>query len=217
MKLMNCVILTLLLASSCLNLYCQQNNADIIQIRKAFNEINGNKHLNKLELDAEEFLQQTPDGGASLTGYFDNAKLVKISSWIGFSYGIRQVDYYFRHDTLIFAFVTERHFKIINDSVDFEHTDVALEARYYFNHNKLIDRKVKGRGFWDKEDAASLLPDSITFCSGTFLSKLERRHRILCGWLNSRKNIFVEGKHCLSYWTSSFLESNVSSVGISTN
>jgi hypothetical protein len=119
--------------------------------------------LNKLELDAEELLQQTPDGGASLTGYFDNDNLVKIRCSIALSYGIQQIDYYFRRDTLIFAFVTERHFNIIKDSVDFEHTTLAGEARYYFNQNKLIDRKVKGSGFWDKEEAADLLPHSKSY------------------------------------------------------
>ena len=153
----------MLLSCLCSNLYSQENNADIIQIRKAFDQINSNKQLTKLELDAEEFLQQAPDGGASLTGYFDNDKLVKIRCWIGLSYGIQQIDYYFRRDTLIFALVTERHFNTIKDSVDFEHTTLAVEARYYFNRNKIIDRKVKGSGFWDKEEAANLLPHSKSY------------------------------------------------------
>jgi hypothetical protein len=163
MKLTNCLKFSLLLAFLYSNLYSQENNADIIQIRKALNEINSIKHLNKIELEAEEFLEEAPDGGASLTGYFDNTRLVKIISWIGLSYGIRQIDYYFRRDSLIFAFVTERHFSIIQDSVDYEHTDLVVEARYYFNHNKLIDRKVRGSGFWDKEQASDLLPDSKSY------------------------------------------------------
>jgi hypothetical protein len=114
-------------------------------------------------LDAEEFLQETPDGGASLAGYFDNQELVKIRAWIGLSYGIQLIDYYFRHDSLIFAFVTERHFKVIKDSVDFEHTSLALEGRYYCSHNKIIARNVKGSGFWVKEQAANLMPDANSY------------------------------------------------------
>jgi hypothetical protein len=163
MKLTNRVKLILLLTFLCSNLYSQENNLKIIEIRKAFNEINSNKHLAKIELEAEEFLGEAPDGGASLTGYFDKTKLVKIRSWVGLSYGIQQIDYYFRHDSLIFAFVTERHFNIIQDSVDFEHTVPAVEARYYFNHEKLIDRKVKGVGFWDKEQESNLLADSKSY------------------------------------------------------
>ena len=163
MKLTNCLILTVLLTSLALTLSSQQNNSDIIQIRREFNQINSNNHLTKLELDAEDFLKETPDGGASLAGYFDNEKLVKIRSWIGLSYGIQQIDYYFRHDSLIFAFVTERHFKVIKDSVDFEHTTLALEARYYFSQNKLIGRNVKGSGFWGKEQVGNLLPDSKSY------------------------------------------------------
>lgn len=163
MNLTNYVILTVLLTSLGSTLCSQQNNLDIIQIRKEFNQINSNNHLTKLELDAEDFLQETPDGGASLAGYFDNEKLVKIRSWIGLSYGYQQIDYYFRHDSLIFAFVTERHFKVIKDSVDFEHTSLALEGRYYFSHNKIIARNVKGSGFWGNEQVANLLPDAKSY------------------------------------------------------
>ena len=163
MKLTNCLILTVLLTSLGSTLCSQQNNSDIIQIRREFNQINSSNHLIKVELNAEEFLQETPDGGASLAGYFDNGKLVKIRSWIGLSYGSQQIDYYFRHDSLIFAFVIERHFKVIKDSVDFEHTSLALQARYYFSHNKLIERNVRGSGFWGKEQVENLLPDSKSY------------------------------------------------------
>jgi hypothetical protein len=145
------------------SLYCQKNGKNITEIRQAFNEINSNSHLSKIELDGEDFLRQIPDGGASLTGYFDNGRLVKIRFWTGFSYGVRQIDYYFRRDSLIFALVTERHFRIIQDSVDLKHTVAGVEGRYYFIKNKLINRKVKGMGFWDSEQESKLVPDSRSY------------------------------------------------------
>lgn len=59
MKLRNYVILTVLFTSLCSTLWSQENNSDIIQIRREFNQINSSNSLTKLELDAEVFLQET--------------------------------------------------------------------------------------------------------------------------------------------------------------
>ena len=157
------IILVLLLGLVCLNLHSQESNKNILHIKKVFSEINSNKNLTKIEMAGEDFLAETPDGGALLTGYFDHTSLLKITFWIGLSFGTQQIDYYFSHDSLLFAFVTERHFRIIRDSVDFEHKETVLEGRYYFVQDKLFERKVRGKGFWDKEQEKNLIPDSKSY------------------------------------------------------
>ena len=71
--------------------YGQSSNEDINQIRQIFSRINSEPHLKKVTI--EDFLEHTSDGGAELTGYFSKVELVKISEWIGLSYGIRQRDF----------------------------------------------------------------------------------------------------------------------------
>ena len=144
-------------------LFSQKNNLDVTQIIRFSKGVNQNKQLTKIELDGDDFLDEAPDGGASLTGYFDHNTLLKIRRWIGLSYGSLQIDYYFRRDTLIFASVTERHFGTIRDSIDFKRTLPVLEARYYFNQGSIFSREMKGSGFWNKDEEKTLLPDSRSY------------------------------------------------------
>jgi hypothetical protein len=134
-------------------------------IRNVYKEINSQKDLQQVKLEDEEIAEEMLDGGASLTGYFKDKKLLKIVQWIGPSYGAIQIEYYFNKNSLIFAYVTEKHFRVIGDSVDHGKLDVTFEGRYYYNKDKLISKTAKGNGFWiDADDGVqSLLPDSKTY------------------------------------------------------
>ena len=138
----------------------QAPNTEIARIRKVFSEVNSDTRLKKVVLDAEDFLQETPDGGASLTGYFSKTSLVKITSWIGLSYGIQQIDFYFDGKGLIFCYVSERHFKLTDAGTDLRRTNLVFEGRYYFKNDKLLQTKRNGSGFWDKESEAGIIPNS---------------------------------------------------------
>jgi len=138
----------------------QTSPADISNIKNIFNKINTDSHLSKVVLEGEEFLDQTPDGGASLTGYFSKDNLVKITSWIGLSYGIQQLDFYYDHNTLVFCYVTERHFKHSQTDIDYTKTELVLEGRYYYSKAGLLQKNLKGTGFWNKEEEKEMIPDS---------------------------------------------------------
>src|SRR5258706_8459542 len=68
----------------------------IAAIRKDFQAINADKTLSKKTLSDEEFLENQPDGGGELTGYYKNDTIVKITEWIGLSYGNRTREFYFK-------------------------------------------------------------------------------------------------------------------------
>ena len=103
-------ILFCYLFSNCLTSVCQASNRDSARIRQTIEKINSDGHLKNLVLTAEDFLENIPDGGATLGGFFAKDKLVKISENIGLSYGIRQRDFYYDSAMLIFCFVAEKKF-----------------------------------------------------------------------------------------------------------
>jgi hypothetical protein len=152
-------ILLTFFSMSFLWLPAQKKNSDIADIKKTYTQINSIKDLKKVVLDAEEFLNESPDGGASLTGYFNKEKLVKIISWTGLSYGSQQIEFYLNKGAPVFIHVTEKHFALTGDSIDFAHPELVLQARYYYKQDKLIARKVTGTGFWDASSENDLIPD----------------------------------------------------------
>lgn len=163
MSFKNYIILFCLLLSFYSKTFGQNSNDDIAQIRQIFTRINSDTLLEKLVFERAEFLNEAPDGGAELTGYFSNAQLVKVSEWIGFSFGIRQTDFYYDRAGLVFCFVAERHFQTTDTSVNYTKTIPAFEGRYYFKNKIIIKKKLEGSGFWEKKDEATLLPDSETY------------------------------------------------------
>src|SRR6188508_1122242 len=96
----------------------QTQQEKVAAIKRISNGVNRNQDLKSIELDAEEFLDQTPDGRGSLTGYFDNKSLVKIVEWIGLSYGTIEIEYYFDKENLIFAVAKESHFLVTDSGVN---------------------------------------------------------------------------------------------------
>ena len=161
----NYVILFGLLLSFYSKSFGQTTNDDIAQIRQIFARINSDKSLEKLVINGEDFLEHTTDGGAELTGYFSKTQLVKVSEWIGFSFGIRQTDFYYDRAGLVFCYVEERHFQTTDTSVNYTKTVPAFKGRYYFKNKIIIQKKLEGSGFWEKKDEATLLPDSETYAN----------------------------------------------------
>src|SRR5262245_30234971 len=76
-----------------------QSKTEIIQtIRKDFQAINNDKTLTKKTLDCEEITENVPDGGCELTGYYKKDSLLKITEWVGLSYGNRAREFYFKNN-----------------------------------------------------------------------------------------------------------------------
>ncbi|TDQ28618.1 hypothetical protein [Tenacibaculum caenipelagi] len=129
-----------------------QNTDDLIlKIRTEFQRINSNNQLEKIELFNEEFMGYRADGGGQLTGYFENNKLVKITEWIGPSYGSLITESYFKDNQLFFVYQKENKFKDILDNsgewigLDASKEETKFEGRYYFDKNILIKQLLKGK------------------------------------------------------------------------
>jgi hypothetical protein len=141
------------------NVY-SQSNADIKrQIQKEYHRINAIPSLERKSLDAKEFLQNIPDGGAELTGYFKKDSLLKIKEWIGLSYGIQTREFYFLNNKLFFVYEQFDSYVQTKDVLDLTKTKNVFQGRYYFGNGKLIERIVKGKKPMEdeKSDMASNL------------------------------------------------------------
>jgi hypothetical protein len=116
-----------------------EDTFQVRRIQKYVSQISKQKFEDSLELENEEFMENMTDGGGSLTGYFENDKLLRIKEWIGLSYGVTQHNFYFRKDQLVFVLETEDHFYIDSTGTDHSRFDQHFRGDYYFTNNKLVD------------------------------------------------------------------------------
>ena len=146
-------------------LQAQTKQDKLNHIKQVFAKINHDTSLTQVTLDTEQFLEYTPDGGGSLTGYFNNKTLLKINEWVGLSYGIIEIEYYFDKSQLIFAYAREKQFKLTDEGIDHTKLSLTFEGRYYFSNNKLIDTKRTGTGVWDigQDKSAELKEEANKF------------------------------------------------------
>jgi hypothetical protein len=124
--------------------YSQKNSID--NIRLAVEQINKDSGYSKKVLDGEAFLEEAPDGGAELTGYFKNGELVKIMEWIGLSSCIRITEYYLQSHHLIFTYTQEKDFAYSESLKTFDPQKqiLKMECRFYFENDKMIKNIFKG-------------------------------------------------------------------------
>jgi hypothetical protein len=124
----------------------QTKDEQIKLIRKKFQQINSDTTLRKVTLESEEFLEETPDNGGELTGYYENRKIKKIYEWIGLSNGISTSEFYFDNEQLIFVFEKFDSFLFDDKKGEFDlsKTKTIFEGRFYFNNKKLFSKSTKG-------------------------------------------------------------------------
>ncbi len=118
-------------------------------IRAVYNHINEEKHFTTKKLENDEYLDQMPDGGGELTGYYIGDTLYKMTDWIGLSSGVVKCEYYFDNGKPIFVYEVESRFEY-NDSLqarDYSKQKIVFEGRYYFSNNKLIHSIKAGTPF----------------------------------------------------------------------
>ena len=118
-----------------------------------YKNINDDSSLKVIKLETGEITEENPDGGIKLTGYFKDKELVKIHLWVGLSYGIRQFEYYFKKGNLIFVYEKEEDFGHKDDGSTTNKLTQGFEGRFYFDQNKLIDRKTKGGRLFGESDS----------------------------------------------------------------
>jgi hypothetical protein len=149
------IILLLLTLGILTTAFGQTKENKIKDIRNKFQTINSDTGYSTKTLINEQFLENMPDGGSELTGYFKNGQIKKIFEQIGISYCIRTFEYYFWDERLIFVYEKEEDFPFdeATGSLDFTKTELSFEGRYYFDSGKLFETKVTGqkRIAYDKE------------------------------------------------------------------
>ncbi len=134
----------------------QDIDESIQKIRKEFQRINSNTTLKKIDLNNEEFMEYIPDRGGQIIGFFESDHLVKITEWMGPSYGVIITEYYLKDGDIFFAYQRENKFKdVFDESGEWMHFDtskleIKFEGRYYFENYKLIKELNKGKPLFER-------------------------------------------------------------------
>lgn len=121
-----------------------KDTSEVKSIQEYVSQIDKQKGMDSLVIENEEFMENMSDGGGSLTGYFFNSKLLQIKEWIGLSYGIRQHNFYFNNNRLVYVREIEDDFYVDNSGTDQARFDQHFKGDYYFTNNKLIDMVTLG-------------------------------------------------------------------------
>jgi hypothetical protein len=99
-------------------------------------------------LDNDYFVahNEVTDGGQELTGYFKNGQIQKIDYSIGLSFGLNRYLYYFDGGELVYVSAEEDDYPATNEGLDYEKTELAFSAEYFFLNGKLLGTNSKGTG-----------------------------------------------------------------------
>ena len=138
-------LLACLFAFFCTLAIAQSDNS-INKIQLIIKQINKDSSYRTKILDNEQFLEEIPDGGGQLTGYFKNGQLVKIVEFIGFSSCINITEYYLKDNKLIFIYIKGKEFKYVDSLATFNRNlqSLTMECRFYFQNDKLIKSTLAG-------------------------------------------------------------------------
>lgn len=152
----------LLSLTFCISVKAQDQSPKIATIKAAFTAINTDTTYKVIKLDNDVLLEdhpdEVPDGGEELTGYFKEKEIKKIVYFLGISRGNYHYEYYFDKGKLCFVYETFNAFTETAKGLDLGQTHTIFEGRYYFDNNKLIATKEKGKSPGGAY-AASELPD----------------------------------------------------------
>lgn len=138
--------------SCCVSLlYAQSSEQTTNDIREHYQWINAQKDFTVKELHNEDYLDQVPDQGAHLKGYFKNDTLYKIEEWFGLTRGNSLTEYYLWDGELIFVYQRESLYKQIMNNPDgfigFDHDkpQVTFESRLHFKNGRLFNKNNRGK------------------------------------------------------------------------
>lgn len=108
--------------------------------------------LKAITLKNQEFLETMTDGGGELTGYFKGDKVVKITSWVGLSYGIEKYDFYYKGGDLYYVQENLDQFlyNAGTDQWDHSKTQVIYSGWYLFGEQ--FDLMTFGHDRFDLEE-----------------------------------------------------------------
>src|SRR5882724_3202589 len=158
-------ILALLLFRLCS--FAQSNNIKINEIRNTVERINNDSGYTIRKLDNEEFLEEMPDNGGELAGYFKNGHLVKIIERIGLSSCVNVTEYYLHDNKLIFTYTKGSEFPYVDSLQTFDQSKLnkTMECRFYFDNNKILKKILNGSTRCGGQPTVELAKDYLDECS----------------------------------------------------
>ena len=143
------LLITIITISS--NIFSQNTKEAINEIRQQFKWVNSQKNFKSVSLNNLDFLEHPTDNGATLTGFYKNNILYKVTETIGISYAIYINEYYLKNNKLIFVYAIEKQYKQKIDKngkttgeLDYTSTDLKYEHRLYYKNEKQIRELKKG-------------------------------------------------------------------------
>jgi hypothetical protein len=147
--------------------FAQADNAKIIKIRKAVEQINKDSGYTVKKLSDEEFLEQATDNGGQLSGYFKNGQLVKMVEWIGLSSCVNVTEYYLQNNQLIFTYTKGSESPYIESSQSFDQSKFkkTMDCRFYFDNGKLVKSIFFGATRCGGKPTDALAKDDLEECS----------------------------------------------------
>ncbi len=123
----------------------------IKNIQNLVQKIDQQNFTDSIELQNEDFMENVTDGGGSLTGYFNNGRLVKMKVRAGLSWGVTQDIYYFKDEKLLYVLETEDGFHIDSTEIDHSKFDAHFEGNFYFDNNKMFDQVTLGHNRFEDD------------------------------------------------------------------
>ncbi len=130
------------------------------EISKDVQLVNSAVGYKMTKLNAEEFLDEVPDGGGELIGYFKSGQIKRIRQWVGLSNGNRTMEFYFKSEKLMFVYEKMNSFiyNVRKQTFDNTRTEVTFIGRYYFRDDKLIDYETTGHNRFEDD---SINPEKV--------------------------------------------------------
>lgn len=145
------LVLTLILST--LSSYSQgfsERHPDIQTfINKVNSEVTSSK---KITVENEELMDQMTDGGGELTGYFTNGEIRKMELRIGLSYGISELEFFYKDSKLFFILETFRQFKYNEENGSFNYSETAQTFRGEYLFTNPFDYETLGHNRFENDE-----------------------------------------------------------------
>jgi|GEM_PF-621728 len=183
-----------LLISIVVPTFSQSGKEGIETIKTHIDYINEYSELEVITLTNSEFLDDIPDNGAQIIGYFKDDVLFKIIEWFGASYGILTTEYYLKDSQLVYVYEKENSYLQMIDSLNgfvgfnFSETRLNYEAEYYYSNGIIIQNNLKGERLYKSNDSEGFFMRCFTHKK---LLEIKRND-------NEVNQIDVELKKCLN-------------------
>ncbi len=125
------------------------------QIEATCKLIDKDSSLKKKVYEQEEFMDHATDNGASLTFYYKNGLVYRITEWVGLSGYVVIIDYYFQSGKLVYVRDEELTYErnpVTGDLTGKFSKDDRFLGKYFFRNNKLVDQVSLGHNRFEDDE-----------------------------------------------------------------